>query len=156
MQEIIVPRMKPAAYDTWEIRDSLAAADLETSRLAIEFPEPYLVVGAHVSVIATTNETDLVIPTAEDLLVIMDVDNQRRYTDAKVIGQTSSASRGMQYVTLAALDTRYRDLHMKLDSPRAVLGLSFRWKIFDATIREALYQNCDIAVAFFCTPQKGI
>src|SRR5688572_32497123 len=98
MQELHVPRMKPAAYDTWEIREPLAAADLQTSRTPIEFPEAYLVVGAHVSVIATTNTVDLVIPTAEDILVLMDVDNQRRYTSSESIGQTTAAARGQQYV----------------------------------------------------------
>jgi len=155
MQEIIIPRMKPAAYDTWEIRDSLDADTLETSRLAIEFPEPYMVVGMHVSVIAVTNTVDLVIPTAEDFLALMDVDNQRLYTSARVIGQTASAARGQQYVTLASLDTRYRDLHMKMESPKPVLGMSFRWKIFDDATRETLYQNADIAVSLFCCPLKG-
>jgi len=156
MQELHVPRMKPAAYDTWEIRDALDADTLETARLGLEFPEPYLIVGAHVSVIAVTNEADLVIPTAEDFMILMDVDNQRKYTSAKIIGQTASAARGQQYITLASIDTRYRDLHMELKSPRPVIGISFRWKIFDDATREALYQDADLAISFFCTPLKGI
>lgn len=156
MQELHVPRMKPAAYDTWEVRQSLAAADLETARLPVEFPEPYLVVGAHVSVIATTNTNDLVIPTDEDFLVLMDVDNQRRYTNSSLIGLSSSAQRGAQFVTLASLDTRFRDLHMELKAARPVLGFAFRWKIFDDATREALYQDVDIAVSIFCTPIRGV
>jgi hypothetical protein len=156
MQEIIIPRTKPAAYDTWEIRDTLAAEDLETARIPIEFPEPYLIVGCHVSVIPTTNTPELLTPTPEEILCLMDVDNQRRYTNAELIGQTSAAARGAQYVTLAALDTQYRDLWMELKSPRPVLGVSFRWKVLDDATREGMYQDIEIGIAFFCTPIKGV
>lgn len=153
MQELHVPRLVPAAYDTWELREDLAADELETARTELEFPGPYFIVGAHVSVIQASNNGSLLIPTAEDILALVDVDNQRRYTASSKIGQTSSATQGVQFVTLAALDTQFRDLHIELQSPRPVVGVTFRWKLGAAA--DGLYEDCSIAIAFFCTPKVG-
>lgn len=152
MQELLVPKTKPASPDTWEIRQDLTAAQLETGRIPIDFPEPYLIVGAYTAVISTTNEPDLRDPTPDDILTLVDLNNQRLFTSTNDIGQTTASARDSQFVTLGALDTRFRDLHIRLMSPRPILGISFRWKILDQAVREALYQDCIISVSVFCTP----
>ena len=155
MQGMIeIPRLKPAAHDTWEIRTTFDADEIETARIPLEFPGPYMIVGAHVTVIQTTNAGSILVPTADDILCLIDVDNQRQYTAADLIGQTTGASRGEQFVTLSALDTEFRDLLMQLDSPRPVLGATFRWKV--GADADGLYEDCLISLAFFCLPLKAM
>lgn len=150
-QELHVPRLKPAAPDTWEVRESLSVEDLETSRIPLVFPGPYLIVGAHCTVIPTTNTDNLKDPTTDDLMVLLDLDNKRRFTGTgDMTGQASSAARNAEYVTLSSLDTDNRDLHIELRAPKPVIGVTFRWKIITQATREALYQNCMIGIAFYC------
>ncbi len=151
MQELLVPKSKVASPDTWEISQELPAATLQTGRIPLDFPEPYLIVGAYVSVISTTNTADLRDPTVDDLLVFLDLNNQRVFTSANEIGQTSTAGRSGSFVTLGSLDTRIRDLHIRMESPKPIIGCQFRWKIEDDATREGLYQDSLIALAFICT-----
>ncbi len=155
MHELLVPKSKPASPDTWEVGQDLPAATLQTSRIPIDFPEPYLVVGAYVSVISTTNTADLKDPTVDDLLVFVDLNNHWVFTSANEVGQTSIVGRKGQFVTLGSLDTRFRDLHIILDSPKPILGFQFRWKIEDDTTREAMYQDALVGVALICTPIRN-
>ena len=155
MKELIVPKSKPASPDTWEISQELPAATLQTTRIPLDFPEPYLVVGAYVSVIATSNTPDLRDPTVDDLLVFVDLNNQRVFTSSQEIGNTSVVGRKGQFVTLGSLDTRFRDLHIILDSPKPILGFQFRWKVEDDATREALYQDCIVSIATICVPIRN-
>jgi len=155
MLELHVPRLKPASCDSWEIRDSLAAADNETGRITLDFPEPYLIVGMYPSVISTTDEEGFKDPTTDDILVLLDLNNQRRFTAANQIGgQTSAAARQQEFCTLSVLNTMYRDLQIDLNTSKPVIGITFRWKISDSAVRELLYNDAIVSLAFFCT-RKG-
>ncbi len=149
MQELQVPRLKPAAVDTWELRDDLLATDIETARSELQFPGPYMIVGCHVSVIQSSNAGSLLIPDADDIMVLLDLDNQRRFTAGNKIGQTSAATQGIQYVTLSSLDTEFRDLLIIMESPKPVIGATFRWKLGAAAAN--LYEDASIGIAFYAT-----
>jgi hypothetical protein len=146
----MLPRLKPVAPDTWEIRASLANADEESPRIDIVFPGPSTVVGAYCAVIQDSSTGGLLIPTLDDILVLVDLDNQRRFTSGPNQGQSSQASKSSQYITLAAFDSRIRDLYLNLSSPRPVLGLTFRWKRF-ATGTD-FYEDAQISVSLFVLP----
>lgn len=147
MENLVVPRMKPAASETWEIRETLLAAEQETQRIPLEFPWPALIVGAHVSVTLAEDPTGLLVPTADDLLCLVDKNHQHRYTNSQ--GLTTAAGIGSTYVSLEALDTRHRDLHIHLDDARPVIGIQFRWKTFNA----ALWADAHCSIAFFVRPK---
>lgn len=155
MKELLVPKTKPVSPDTWEISQDLPAATLQTARIPLDFPEPYLIVGAYVAVISTTNTVNLKDPTVDDLLVFLDLNNQRVFTSSNEVGQTSTTGRKGQFVTLGSLDTRFRDLHVILDSPKPIIGMQFRWKIEDDATREAMYQDCMVSVACICTKLRN-
>jgi hypothetical protein len=146
----MLPKVKPVAPDTWEIRASLADADEESPRIDIVFPSPSTVVGAYCAVIQDSSNGGLLIPDLNDLLVLVDLDNQRRFTSGPTQGQSSAASKSSQYITLAALDSRVRDLYLNLASPRPVLGLTFRWKRH--TAGTPIYEDAQISVALFVLP----
>jgi hypothetical protein len=141
----MIPRLKPVAPDTWEIRVNLPATDEETARVDIEFPGPSTVVGAYCSVVQASAVGGRLIAGVDNLIVLVDLDNQRRFTSGPQQGQTSAAARGSGYVTFGSLDSRVRDLYWHLDSARPVLGLIFRWKRFLAGT--PFYEDVDIGFA---------
>jgi hypothetical protein len=147
---VMLPKLKPVAPDTWEIRASLANADEESPRVSLEFPGPTTVVGAYCSVIQNSSNGGLLIPTLDDFLVMVDLDNQRRFTSGPTQGQSVAASRSSTYVTLATLDSRVRDLYLNCESARPIIGLTFRWKRFDAGVPH--YEDAQISVALFVLP----
>lgn len=147
---VMLPKLKPVAPDTWEIRASLANDEEETPRVSLEFPGPTTVVGMYVSVIQDSEVGGLLIPTLDDLLVMVDLDNQRRFTSGPTQGQSVAASKSSTYVTLATLDSRIRDLYLNLASARPILGLTFRWKRF--ILGTPVYEGANIAVSLFVLP----
>lgn len=153
MSNILVPRMKPVAPYTWELRAVLSRTALESGRIPIEFPGPSVVVGAYVSVIKDSAVGGLLVPNADDILALVDVDNRTFFTSGPTQGQSSSTSQSSQYVTLASLDTRNRDVVWDLKSPRPVMGISFRWKRFTGV---ALYEDALCAISLFVTDREGV
>ncbi len=147
---VMLPRVKPVAPDTWEIRASLANADEESPRIDIVFPGPSTVVGAYCTVIQDSSNGGLLIPTIDDMLVLVGLDNQRTFTSGPTQGQSSQSSKSSQYITLAAFDSRIRDLYLNLNSPRPVLGFTFRWKRF--TPGTDHYEDANISISLFVLP----
>lgn len=152
MTDILVPRMKPAGPDTWELRAILPRTDEETARIPIDFPGPSLVVGAYCSVIQDSSAGGaLLVPTLDDILCLVDLDQQRRFTSGPSQVQSSAASRSSQYVTLAALDSRIRDLYWDCSSPKPTIGVTFRWKRF--TAGTPLYEDANLGIALVVIPR---
>jgi hypothetical protein len=149
MQEIDIPKTKPAAPRTWELRAELDADTEESAQVSLDFPGPYLIIGAYASVAIRTNTANLVTPTIDDILVLLELNNQDRFTSGREDDNGSP-----QYVTLASLDTRFRDLHICADSPKPVLTATFRWKIGAAA--DGIFQDADIALAFISGPLKEL
>lgn len=146
MNEIMVPRMKPAAPWSWELRDVLARTAPESQRMALDLPGPSLIVGVHVTVRqASFVGGGLILPTPDDVLVLLDIDSQQRYTNAQP--QSSSASQGQQFVVSSSLDTQFRDLNIRATSPRPVIGATWRWRTFDPTTPR--YEDASVSIAFF-------
>ena len=145
---VMVPRLKPVGADTWEIRAILAADEQSTNRISIEFPGPSTVVGAYCAVIQNSIAGDLIVPTIDDIMAVVDVDNRTNFTSGPTQGQTAPGSRGSLAVTLASLDSRYRDLYWDLKSARPVLGITFEWKREDGSF----YYDALISVALITLP----
>lgn len=141
----VVPRVKPAAPDTWELRTLLLRTEQSTVRIPIEFPGPSTVVGAYPSVVRGSAAGGLLIPTVDDIMVLVDLDNTRRFTSGPTQGQTSQASQGSQFVTLGALSSLVRDLYWDLGSPRPVVGVTFSWKWF--TVGTPRYEDAIVSLA---------
>lgn len=143
--DMMVPRMKPVAADTWEIRARLPAASEESARIPLELPGPGTIIGVHVTVIQTTNAGGRLLPTVDNILLQLDLDFKETFTSSEDDGQTTPAGRGAEYVTLSALDTEFRDLCIEATSSRPDIGVTFRWRNFNA----ALYEDAEIGIAFF-------
>jgi hypothetical protein len=145
MTDLLVPRMKPVAPDTWELRAFLSRTEEETDRIPLQFPKPMFVVGAKATVIRGSYVGGaLVVPTIEDILCLIDLDEQRRFTAR---AQSTAAGENSQFVNLSAIDTRYRDLYIIANAPQPVFGVTFAWWHFeDGTPR---YEDAEIALSLF-------
>jgi hypothetical protein len=146
---LTVPRLKPVADDTWEIRDLLVNTQQQGARIPIEFPGPSIVVGCRAIVRPNMAPGGLIVPTDDDILALVDLDNQRRFTSAE--GQGTAAGIGSSFTTLSALDTRFRDLNWNLASPRPVLGVTFRWR----SDTPAIFADALCSLAFFVITQRS-
>ena len=144
MKEIEVPRMKPVACNTWELRALLSRTEEETDRIPLQFPKPMLVVGAKCTVIRGSYAGNLAIPTVQDILCLIDLDEQRRFT-ARV--QSSTAGETSSFVNLSAIDTQYRDLLINADSAKPVFGVTFAWWHFEPTTPR--FEDAEIALSLF-------
>jgi hypothetical protein len=143
-KQVMLPRLKPVAANTWELRTTLSRTEQQTSAVALNFPNPKLVVGCKATVIRGSYAGSLALPTVEDILVLLDLDEQRRFT-AK--GKTDASERFTQYVNLSALQTQYRDLLINASSPQPVFNATFAWWHFEAGTPR--YEDAEIALAFF-------
>lgn len=129
-QAIHVPRLKPSARDTWEIQGVLLGT-LEVSEVVpLEFPGPCKIVGVYPSLSGPPAGGGLVVPTLDDIMVLLDFNQQRRYTAQ--VGQTTQAQRAQGFVTLKSMDTQVRDLDIEVTNPRPVMSIQYRWKRFTA------------------------
>lgn len=144
-QAIHVPRMKPSARDTWELQGSLLGAQERSETISMDFPGPCKIVGMYPSLSGPAPTGGLVQPTLDDIMVMLDFNQQRKYTAQ--IGQTSAAQRGQGFVTLNALNTLYRDLDIEIENARPVMGVMFRWKRF--TQGTPIYPDQEVSLAFF-------
>lgn len=144
-QAIHVPRMKPSARDTWELQGSLLGAQERSETISMDFPGPCKIVGMYPSLSGPAPTGGLVQPTLDDIMVVLDFNQQRKYTAQ--IGQTSAAQRGQGFVTLNALNTLFRDLDIEVTNARPVMGVMFRWKRF--TQGTPIYPDQEVSLAFF-------
>ena len=144
-QAIHVPRMKPSARDTWELQGSLLGAQERSETISMDFPGPCKIVGMYPSLSEPAPTGGLVQPTLDDIMVVLDFNQQRKYTAQ--IGQTSAAQRGQGFVTLNALNTLFRDLDIEVTNARPVMGVMFRWKRF--TQGTPIYPDQEVSLAFF-------
>lgn len=144
MKDVLVPRMKAVAPDTWELRAFLGRTQEETARIPLTFPKPALVVGCKATVVRASAAGGLLIPTTEDILVLLDLDNQRRFTSE---GQSTAANSTSQFVNLSALDTDHRDLMIEASAAKPVFGATFAWWRF--LTGTPYYEDALIAISFF-------
>ncbi|HXK20820.1 MAG TPA: hypothetical protein VNG33_23575 [Polyangiaceae bacterium] len=142
--EIVVPKTKPFAADTWELRAFLSRTDDATDRLPLNFPRPKLIVGIHSVVIRGSYAGGLAIPDTKDILVLMDLDNMRRFTSE---GQSSNAGQNSSFVNLSSLDTEFRDLMIDCNAPQPVVGFTFAWWHFEPGVPR--YEDAEIAVSLY-------
>lgn len=146
-----VVKDKPFSNDTWEVTAPLNGANEQTEVIPLIFPAPCRVVGLYPSIIINDTGVDLVVPTIDDIIVLIEFNQKRRYTNQ--IGQTTQAQRGQGFVTLGSLDTRVRDLDIEVDNSRPQLGAQFRWKRF--TQGTPIYRDIIIGIALMVEIDDG-
>jgi hypothetical protein len=142
---IHVPRLKPAASDTWELQGSLLGSQETSETISMQFPGPCKIVGMYPSLSGVPISGNLELPTLDDIMVTLDFNQQRKYTSQ--IGQTSQAQRAQAFTTLNALNTLYRDLEIEVTNARPVMGVQFRWKRF--TQGTPIFPDRIVSLAFF-------
>jgi len=132
---------------TWEVQASLGGTVLQTGRIPLDFRGPVEIVGFYPSVIATSAALGLLTPTLDDILVLLDANNQERFTNR--LEQTTAAATGAGFVTLGALGSERaaRFVAIKIRNARPDVGVQFRWKRDPAG--GAIYQDATIGLAFF-------
>lgn len=137
----------PVAPDTWELSTLLNSADPQSSREAMRIPNPTEIVGICVSIVALTQPVGLLVPTADDIAVSIDLDNKTYLTSARGI-TTAALGRDGTFVSLGCIDVKVPRLFgVKLTNPSTELGVTFRWK---RGIN--VYQNSLIALDLFTRP----
>lgn len=143
-KDLHVSRLKPYSNDTWEASASLLGSLIQSEREPIIFPAPCRIVGIYPS-ITINDASGLIVPTADDIMVMLDMNQQRRYTAN--VGQTSQARNGDGFVTLASLNTNIRDLNIEVDNSRPQAGMQFRWKRFIQGT--PIYRDVIVSLALF-------
>lgn len=144
-QAIHVPRLKPAARDTWELQGSLLGTQEVSEVIKMDFPGPCRLVGMYPSLSQPAPTGGLIAATLDDIMLQLDFNQERRYTAQ--VGQTTQAQRSQGFVTLNAMNTLYRDLDIEVLNERPVLGVQFRWKRF--TQGTPIYPDQVVSLAFF-------
>lgn len=142
---IHVPRLKPAANDTWELQGSLLGAQETSEVIKMDFPGPCKLVGMYPSLSAVPATGGLVAATLDDIMVLLDFNQKRQYTAQ--VGQTSAAQRAQGFVTLNSLNTLFRDLEIEVMNERPVMDVQFRWKRF--TQGTPIFPDQVVSLAFF-------
>ncbi len=143
---IHVPRLKPAANDTWELQGVLLNAQETSEVIKMDFPGPCKLVGMYPSISSVPAGGGLVVPTLDDIMVLLDFNQKRQYTAQ--VGQTSQAQRAQGYVTLNSLNTLHRDLEIEVTNERPVMDVQFRWKRFTSGT-PIFVDNVVVSMAFF-------
>lgn len=144
-QAIHVPRLKPAARDTWEIQGSLPGTQETSEVIKMDFPGPCRLVGMYPSLSQPPAGSGLIQAGLDDIMLLLDFNQERRYTAQ--VGQTSLATRAQGYVTLNSMNTLFRDLDIEVDNSRPVMSVQFRWKRF--TAGTPIYVDNIVSLAFF-------
>lgn len=144
-QAIHVPRLKPAARDTWELQGVLLGTQETSETIPMYYPGPCRIVGVYPSLSGIPADEDFETPTLDDIMVSLDFNQKRKYTAQ--VGQTSQAQRSQGFVTLNSLNTIYRDLDIEVTNERPVMDVQFRWKRF--TQGTPIFPDRIVALAFF-------
>ena len=144
-QAIHVPQLKPAARDTWELQGSLLGTLEMSETIALMFPGSCRLVGMYPSLSGVPESGGLETPTLDDIMVMLDFNQKRKYTSQ--IGQTSQAQRAQGFVTLNSLNTLFRDLDIEVMNERPVMDVQFRWKRF--TQGTPIFPDRIVSMAFF-------
>lgn len=148
MHQPHTPELAAVAPFTWEVQAELGRTVLQTGRIPLDFRGPVEIVGFYPSVIASSAVGGgLLAPTLDDILVLLDVNNEQRFTNR--LEQTTAAATGAGFVTLGALGAAraQRFLDLKIRNARPDVGVQFRWKRDPNGV--AIYQNALIGLAFF-------
>jgi len=135
----------PVAEDTWEIRTQLDSAD-SSANGQLTFDRPVRVVAAYMSIVVTDPASGLLVPTLDDLELLLTVDNQRQFTQGT---QTTSTGSSRGFVTATAMQGAYpgpgRMFGRALMSPSPILNLTVRPK------RGAgIYKPIDFRMSLMC------
>ena len=142
----------PCAPFTWEVFAELTGSDQATARIPIEFPRPVEILGMRPSVIAITDGA-LRVPTADDLLALVDANSERRYTNALGVSGPATGNAG-SFATLASLSTQGQQgrlVRIRLENAKPTMGVTFRWKLaVPAPPAPAIYEDAHIGLALFC------
>lgn len=144
-QAMHVPVLKPAARDTWELQGSLLGTMEMSETVPLMFPGPCRLVGCYPSLSGVPAAGGLETPTLDDIMVMLDFNQKRKYTAQ--VGQTSQAQRSQGFVTLNALNTVFRDLDIEVMNERPVMDVQFRWKRF--TQGTPIFPDRVVSMAFF-------
>lgn len=142
---IHVPRLKPAANDTWELQGALLGAQETSETIKMDFPGPCKLVGMYPSLSGPPAANGLVVPTLDDIMVLLDFNQKRKYTAQ--VGQTAQAQRAQGFVTLNSLNTLFRDLEIEVLNERPVMDVQYRWKRF--TQGTPIFEDQVVSLAFF-------
>lgn len=143
-EQVIAALHAPVAPLTWEVQVALPDAQQETARIPLDFRGPLEIVGLYPSVIRSTNAGGLVVPTTEDILCLIDINNEERLTNR--LEQGSAAGPGSVFVTLAALGVQVpRLLRKELKNARPNVNVQFRWK---RAVGAAFYEDAIVSLAF--------
>lgn len=148
--DLHIPRTKPFSNDTWEIGTNLDSGVEVSEREPMIFPAPCRIVGLYPSIIPN-DSSGLVVPTVDDIMVLLDFNQQRRYTAN--VGQSTQALRGSGFVTLGAMNTLIRDLDIVVDNPRPQAGFQFRWKRYIQGT--PIYRSVVVSCALFVEINDG-
>lgn len=148
-EAIHVPRLKPSANDTWEVQGTLPGAAAQSETIPMDFPGPCRIVGIYPSLSGPPAGGGLVVPTLDDIMVLLEFNQQRRYTAQ--VGQTTPAQFGQGFVTLNSLNTLFRDLNIEVTNARPTMNVQYRWKRFvqgapiftDQVVALAMYVEID-------------
>lgn len=142
--DLNVPKTKPFSNDSWEASMSLNNAQIESEVEPVIYPAACRIVGLYPS-ITLNDASGLIVPTLDDIMILFNANQKRRYTAN--IGQTSQAQNGSGFVTLAALDTRIRDLNIVIDVSRPQTQFQARWKRF--TQGTPIYRSVIVSLCLF-------
>lgn len=139
----------PMAPFTWDAQASLAGnSDASTGRVPITFRGPVEIIGLRPSIVQKTRGA-LVVPTAEDIIVEFDGNDEARFTNT--LGDSSSATSGSSTsVVLASLGVQTpRLMGIKLENDKPNIGVKFRWRI-QPVGGAAVFEDADIRLSFYC------
>jgi hypothetical protein len=141
----------PVAPYTWEVQTTLAGSVERTARVPIQFRGALEILGVSPSVVVDGVATGapLRVPTADDIMVIVDINQRERLTNR--LESTTVAGPGESFVTLSKLDVFLpRLFRAQLKNASPDMGLQFRWKVFNTGGAPLIYENARISLAFFC------
>lgn len=145
----------PNATRTWEVKATLANNVAESNIARFVFPWRTNVVGLYpsISVIRPAGGAPLVVPTLDDIEVMIDINNQARLTGN---GNTSQVGAGgNNFVTLASIGVfvpRLMALAIVGDS-KPLLDFTFRWKQPPPAVAPFFYESVIVSVSAFCEPR---
>lgn len=131
----------PVAPETRTLLIDLARTVEMSGRFTIPFPWPAEVRGFHVSVIQNSAVGGLLIPTVNDLLIDLSVNEGRTYTSTV---RDSSAAQGSGFADLAAIGYQApRSVSIPL-AASSELGIELRWKRWTGA---ALYEDARVSIS---------